>query len=130
MSTIVVEPRLVGLRARPATIGSVMFSSAVSVGMRLYVWNTKPMRSRRICVSSFSLSATELDVAEEHLARRERSSPAMQCSSVDLPEPDGPMIAVYAPRLELDVDVVERADLGLALAVDLRRATARAATSP
>ena len=45
----------------------------------------------------------------------------MQCSSVDLPEPDGPMIAVYAPRSNVDVDAVERAHLGVALAVDLRR---------
>ena len=53
----------------------------------------------------------------------------MQCSSVDLPEPDGPMIAVYCAALELDVDAVERAHLGVALAVDLRsRCTARAAT--
>ena len=49
-----IEPRLVGLAARRATIGSVMFSSAVSVGIRLNVWNTKPMRSRRTRVSSFS----------------------------------------------------------------------------
>src|SRR5436309_1049889 len=27
-----------------------------------------------------------------------RSSPARQCSSVDFPDPDGPMIAVYAYR--------------------------------
>ena len=35
--------------------------------------------------------------------------------SVDLPEPDGPMIAVNAPGREVDVDAVERADLGGAL---------------
>ena len=45
-----------------------MFSIAVSVGMRLYAWNMKPMRSRRTCVSSFSESDAEVDVAEEHLA--------------------------------------------------------------
>ena len=47
----------------------------------------------------------------------------MQCSSVDLPEPDGPMIAVYAPRVELDVDIVERANLGVARR---RRSSSRA----
>ena len=36
----------------------------------------------------------ELDVADEDRARGEVSSPARQCMSVDLPEPDGPMIAV------------------------------------
>ena len=30
------------------------------------------------------------------------SSPARQCISVDLPEPDGPMIAVKAPAREVD----------------------------
>ena len=50
-----------------------------------------------------------------------RSRPARQCSSVDLPEPDGPMIAVHARRLELDGHAVERAHLGLARAVDLGR---------
>ena len=43
----------------------------------------------------------------------------MQCMSVDLPEPDGPMIAVNRPRGEVDAHAVERAHLGLALAVDL-----------
>ena len=48
---------------RPArSAGSVMFSSAVSVGMRLNDWNTKPMRSRRRIVSSFS------DIPDEPLA--------------------------------------------------------------
>ena len=48
-----------------------------------------------------------------------RSRPARQCSSVDFPEPDGPMIAVSARRLEVDGDAVERAHLGFAAAVDL-----------
>ena len=47
------------------------------------------------------------------------SRPARQCISVDLPEPDGPMIAVNAPRGELDGDPVEGAHLGVAVAVDL-----------
>ena len=43
----------------------------------------------------------------------------MQCSSVDLPEPDGPMIAVSRAVSNSTVDAVERAHLGFALAVDL-----------
>ena len=39
--------------------------------------------------------------------------------SVDLPEPDGPMIAVNSPVHEVDGHPVEGAHLGLALAVDL-----------
>ena len=39
------------------------------------------------------------------------------CMSVDLPEPDGPMIAVKRAGGEADGDAVERVDRGLALAV-------------
>ena len=47
------------------------------------------------------------------------SSPAMACISVDLPEPEGPMMAVKAPAAKSTVDAVEGADGGVALAVDL-----------
>jgi hypothetical protein len=71
-----------------------MFSSADSVGTRLNAWKTKPMRSRRSSVNCLSLrvvrsvspTKTEPDVTV--------SRPARQCSRVDFPEPDGPMIAV------------------------------------
>ena len=49
-----------------------------------------------------------------------RSSPASRCISVDLPEPDGPMIAVKRRAGKLDADAVERVDGGLALAEDAR----------
>ena len=45
----------------------------------------------------------------------------MQCISVDLPEPDGPMIGGELAALELDRDAVERAHLGLAGAVGLHQ---------
>ena len=41
----------------------------------------------------------------------------MQCISVDLPEPDGPMIAVTTG--EIDAEVVERPDLGVVGTVGL-----------
>ena len=47
-----------------------------------------------------------------------RSRPASRCMSVDLPEPEGPMIAVKRPAGKSDRDAVERVDLGLPLAVD------------
>ncbi len=37
--------------------------------------------------------------------------------NVDLPEPDGPMIATNSPGADRQVDTVERAHFGLALAV-------------
>ena len=73
---------------------NVMFSAAVSVGTRLKDWKIKPSRSRRSAVMSLSLSA-DISVspinAEPEVAE---SKPAIVCISVDLPEPDGPMIAV------------------------------------
>ena len=73
-----------------------MFSSAVSVGTRLNAWKTKPILSRRSRVSCFSerllRSASPMKTWPEVSVSR----PARQCMSVDLPEPDGPMIAVKA----------------------------------
>jgi hypothetical protein len=74
-----------------------MFSYAVSVGIRLYDWNTNPIRSRRSRVSarssnepsSVSPMYTSPDVSE--------SRPARQCISVDFPDPDGPITAVKRP---------------------------------
>ena len=62
--------------------------------MRLNDWNTKPMRSRRTSVSCFSLDALISTSPMNTWPDVTRSRPARQCSSVDLPEPDGPMIAV------------------------------------
>jgi hypothetical protein len=42
------------------------------------------------------------------------SRPARQCSSVDLPEPEGPMMAVKWPRRK-DVDTWSRAMTALSL---------------
>ena len=39
--------------------------------------------------------------------------------SVDLPDPDGPMIAVKEPGCDLERDAAERVDGGVALAVAL-----------
>ena len=71
-----------------------MFSIAVSVGIRLYDWKTNPILSRRTTVNSFSEQAVISMSPSVIRPAVTRSSPARQCSSVDLPEPDGPMIAV------------------------------------
>ena len=46
----------------------------------------------------------------------------MQCMSVDLPEPDGPMTAVKRPRSNVDVDPGQRVDRRLPGAVGLAQA--------
>jgi hypothetical protein len=81
------------------SIGSVMFSSAVSVGTRLKDWKTKPTSSRRIRVSSSSESPLSSVSPIQVRPELGVSSPAMTCISVDLPDPDGPMIAVNAPAV-------------------------------
>ena len=96
-----------------------MFSAAVSVGSRLNDWKMKPILSRRNNVSALSLSwvisvsprGTSPDVG--------RSRPASTCSSVDLPEPEGPMMAVNSPGLEADGHAVESVHGGVAVAVGL-----------
>jgi hypothetical protein len=82
-----------GLRPAIAS-GSSTFSAAVRVGSRLNAWKTKPTLSRRSRVSCFSdrllSSVSPMKMRPVVI----RSSPARQCISVDLPEPDGPMMAV------------------------------------
>ena len=74
-----------------------MFSAAVMVGSRLNDWKMKPIRSRRSSVSALSLSEV-ISVSPRYTSPEVgRSRPASMCSSVDLPEPEGPMIAVNWP---------------------------------
>jgi hypothetical protein len=74
-----------------------MFSAAVRVGSRLNDWNTKPSRSRRSWVSWRSLSLLRSTSPRTIRPAVSESSPAMQCRSVDLPDPDGPITAVKRP---------------------------------
>jgi hypothetical protein len=74
-----------------------MFSSAVSVGTRLNDWNTNPIWSRRSRVSALSPSEPSSWSPIITCPEVGVSSAAQQCISVDLPDPDGPMIAVKTP---------------------------------
>ncbi len=71
-----------------------MFSSAVSTGIRLKNWKMKPSLSRRSLVRSPSSSPVISVPASSTVPEVGRSRPARMCMSVDLPEPDGPMIAL------------------------------------
>ena len=84
-------------RRRPAAARRC--ASAVIDGSRLNCWKTKPIR--RLRTSARSSSAMLADVlAGQVVACRSvgTSRQPMMCISVDLPEPDGPMIATYSPR--------------------------------
>ncbi len=45
----------------------------------------------------------------------------MMFIAVDLPEPDGPMMATNSPRLDREIDAGERMHRGIAAAIGLRR---------
>ena len=115
---------------RPASfIGSVMFSAAVSVGIRLNAWKMKPMRSRRSCVSFLSLSVLRSVSPIQTEPLVSESSPASVCMSVDLPEPDGPMIAVKRPVAKSTVMSSSARTSASPLPYTLVASTARAATA-
>ena len=88
--------------------GSSMFSAAVRVGRRLKDWNTNPIAERRSRVSCLSLSRVMSVSPISTLPESTVSSPARQCRSVDLPEPDGPMIALKRPAVN-DAETPPRA---------------------
>ena len=98
-----------------------MFSSAVSVGSRLKDWKTNPSRSRRRIVRSRSESEARSVSPTSTCPQVSVSRPARQCIRVDLPEPDGPMIAVNCAGGQVERHVVEGDDRRVAGAVDLGR---------
>ena len=75
-----------------------MFWATVRVASRLYCWKTKPIRLRRNFVSSASVPPVISSPSTTTMPLSGRSSPAAHCSSVDLPEPEGPITAVNVPR--------------------------------
>ena len=77
--------------------GSTTFSSAFSIGSRLKNWKMKPTCWRRSFVSAVSSSALSGIPAIETVPEVGLSRPARMCISVDLPDPDGPMMAVNRP---------------------------------
>ena len=74
-----------------------MFSSAVSDGTRWKNWKTKPIFSPRSRASRSSSSAVMSVPSMRIWPLDGESSPAISPSSVDLPLPDGPMIARHCP---------------------------------
>ena len=71
------------------------FSSAVLCGNRLYCWNTMPTFLRSASLSSFGSFTSWPSTVIEPLSIG--TSALMQRSSVDLPEPDGPMMQTTSP---------------------------------
>ena len=78
--------------------GSSTFSEAVSIGSRKNRWNTKPMCRRRSRLRARVRQRRDVLVRRTAACRTDGVStqPSM-CSSVDLPQPDGPRIAMCSP---------------------------------
>ena len=88
------------LRAQAGvTRGSSTLCSAVARGSRLNVWKTKPISLFRILASASSPSSDTRCPLSQYSPPVGLSRQPIRFISVDLPEPDGPMIATYSPRM-------------------------------
>ena len=84
--------------SRPASsAATAMLSATVRSSSRWKNWKTKPTFVRRNCAAPVSLSRSTRTPATSISPRVGRSRPPIMLSSVDLPPPDGPMIAVIRP---------------------------------
>ena len=77
--------------------GSRMFSSAVSVGIRLKAWKMNPMSWPRSAVSSLSSNPPTSRPSKMRVPLVGLSSAPSSWSSVLLPEPLGPSMAMNSP---------------------------------
>lgn len=80
-----------------------MFSSTLSSSMRLKLWNTKPICPLRMPVRSFSFSSDTSWPSSQYWPEVGLSSSPRMFSSVDLPHPEGPIIATNSPSSTLNV---------------------------
>jgi hypothetical protein len=80
------------------TSGSSTLCSADARGSRLKVWKTKPISRLRTRASSLSLLLETSSPFSQYSPADGVSRQPITFMSVDLPEPDGPMIATYSLR--------------------------------
>ncbi len=78
--------------------GSSTLCNASERGSRLKVWKTKPISRFRICASSSSSICATLRPLNSYLPAVGVSRQPSMFISVDLPLPDGPMMARYSLR--------------------------------
>ena len=95
--------------ARPSSSGSAMFSSTGSSGTSWPNWKTKPKAVRRRCTRC-AVGRAGRCAGRRSAPRRGRGCrmPARQCSSVDLPEPLGPITATISPCVDGDAGAAQR----------------------
>ena len=85
---------------------------AVSVGIRLNCWKTKPNERSRSSASSWSGSVARSRPSKSTRPALGRSSAPSSCSSVVLPRAARALERDELAGLDLEVDAVERADRG------------------
>mmetsp|Transcript_81479 Transcript_81479/g.226606 ORF Transcript_81479/g.226606 Transcript_81479/m.226606 type:complete len:188 (-) Transcript_81479:91-654(-) len=81
----------------PYSSARPMFSATVRSSIRLKLWNTKPMRPRRRVLSRRSLQPATFWPSNQYSPALGASSRPRRPSSVDLPQPEGPVMARYSP---------------------------------
>ena len=84
-------------RVPPSSSGRATFSSAVSSGTSWPDWNTNPNLSRRSSLRWVSVNVSSRWPANQTSPSSGVRMPARQCSSVDLPDPLGPITATISP---------------------------------
>src|SRR5439155_10113782 len=77
--------------------GSATFSSTVSRGIRLNVWNTNPTFRLRTCASRLPASPLTSSPSRRYVPAVAVSRQPRMCIRVLFPEPDGPVIAMNSP---------------------------------
>ena len=93
MRSAIARSRTVFASSFSTWIGAIMtFSSAVLCGNRLYCWNTIDTSLRSAIFSWSVCSSCTSKLATRMLPLLIGTRPLMQRSSVDLPEPEGPMM--------------------------------------
>src|SRR5581483_2569447 len=83
--------------------GSATFLSALVRASKLKPWKTKPSFVSRIVASWSSPRVETSTPSSAYVPDVGRSRQPRRFISVDLPEPDGPMIATYSPRAMVKV---------------------------
>src|SRR5678816_3293569 len=76
--------------------GSSTLCSAVERARRLKVWKTKPISLFRICANSSSFISLTSFSLNQYSPLVGVSRQPIRFINVDLPDPDGPMIATYS----------------------------------
>ena len=76
---------------------SSTFSNTVNSSIRLKLWKMKPIFPRRSAFSFASLQPATLRPSNQYSPDVGTSSSPRTDSSVDLPQPDGPVMATYSP---------------------------------